>query len=166
MFQEEGDGKDKQRLTHLRDGEQDDGVFYTERICIFGYGSKRTQEKVAVCVCYLKGGSQQHGEQEEDSHLLALEQHQCVQSESGEHRFSFAAHGGTGWQSESIKSQHGCRYGCHIELCRTCLEPGEVHSPHGTDKAYRSPYTDGGEVFHQIHFISFQRIVGHGVGQG
>ena len=31
--------------------------FYTERICIFGYGSKRTQEKVAVCVCYLKGGS-------------------------------------------------------------------------------------------------------------
>ena len=29
------------------------------------------------------------------------------------------------------------------ELCRTCLEPGEVHSPHGTDKAYRSPYTDG-----------------------
>ena len=42
---------------------------------------------------------------------------------------------------------------------------GEVHSPHGTDKAYRSPYTDGGEVFHQIHFISFQRIVGYGVGQ-
>ena len=72
MFQEEGDGKDKQRLTHLRDGEQDDGVFYTERICIFGYGSKRTQEKVAVCVCYLKGGSQQHGEQEEIAIFLRL----------------------------------------------------------------------------------------------
>ena len=54
MFQEEGDGKDKQRLTHLRDGEQDDGVFHTERICIFRYGSKRTQEKVTIGVCYLK----------------------------------------------------------------------------------------------------------------
>ena len=62
----------EQFMAHLEEKEasaeeiwQDDGVFYTERICIFGYGSKRTQEKVAVCVCYLKGGSQQHGEQED-----------------------------------------------------------------------------------------------------
>lgn len=57
VLQEEGNGQNKKGLAHLRDGEQDDRVLYSEGVGKLGYGGKRTQEEVAIGVCNLQGGT-------------------------------------------------------------------------------------------------------------
>ena len=55
---------------------------YAKRVGIFGNGSKRTQEQVSIRIGNLQGRAQQHGEQEENGHLLLFEQHERIEAES------------------------------------------------------------------------------------
>ena len=162
------DEQEAERFAHLRERGEDDAVLYHEGIGVAVFQSRSPSLKVGrgVAVGDMKADTHEHGEEEENGHLTVPEERKSPKSQSIHKAFlPVALADGTGGHRQGIGRHEQAQDARHGKLVGRGLEAQEVHRPHGTDEAHRSPYADGRKGLDGVETGAVQCRKGHGICQ-
>ena len=162
--------QDTQGLGNLGEGYQHVGVLHSECTLVLGQIAEVGQERIGEAVGNLQRHSQEHREDEENSHLPLLEKGKGPQSH-GVHQgllLRRTVHRTLG-QGQGIESQQDTECTRNHILHRGLLhgsaaEMHQIHEPHRADKAHCTPYPDRREILDRILPGLLEDGVGHRVG--
>src|SRR5579872_811462 len=124
---------------------------------ILGHLRKIADKGIPEGIADLKRETQQHGINKEYEHLSPAKKYKGIQPERCKKRgFGPRPHRKAGRQRKRIDpKENPCRR-AQIELVGTLFPPAEIHHPHRTDEAHRSPYPDRWKILHVIVSPPFQ----------
>jgi len=162
--EEERNGENEERLGDLRNGDDQYGMPNAKRASVLGYFGEIVDEAVGKCIADLQGEAEEHGIDEEDQHLLVLEEHKCVETErGGKAPPGGIGHGGAGGHGEGIDAEEDAGGCADVELGGLQSVSLQIDPPHGAYKPDGPPNADGRKVLDGIVIPLFQDDKGHGV---
>jgi len=125
------------------------------------------QESVSVRIGELQRTTQQHCENEEESHLGALEKLECIESELLDKLLLMTfCQRRTLWKGKSVKPKYEGSGSSHVKLQRRGFESQQAHHPQRHDETYGAPDPHWRIIPDNIHPAVLHRAVGHRYRQG
>lgn len=130
-FQAEGNEQDAERFGDLRQRDQRIGVVGAERGGIFGDVAETGDEGIRKAVGNLQRNTQQHREDEEQGHLLLLEEREGAQPEGLDQALALGrAADRTRRKGHGIEPESETQHGALDELHAGSLETGRIADEH------------------------------------
>ena len=165
--QAERNQQDTECFGNLRQRNQDVGVLHGKRVSILLHAGKGGYKGVGVTIGDLQRHTQQHRENEEDTHLLVLEKGECPQTERINKRlFLHILVDGAVGKRQGVKTENDTPCRTDKELAVIMLKTEQIDNPHGADETDGTKYTDGRESLHRVVAASCQRRIGNRIVQG
>ena len=141
-------------------------MLHTEGVGIFLYRSETVDERIGKAVGDLQTHTEEHGEDEENRHVLLLEEREGTKPERIHEALLVCTFvDRTFRQCEGVEEQHDAENARSDELVLIVLESHEIHKPHGADETDGSKHADRWEVLHGVHSRFRESIICHGVGE-
>ena len=150
-FQEEGDEQNAERLTDLRQRDQNIGMLHEPLSLKGGIGAKTTDEGIGKSVGNLQTYAEEHGKEEEQGHALVAEEFEGVESHSFDQAFSLVAGvDRAGRQGQCVAGQQQTPSSRDKKLHIRVLPTQKINNPHRSDEAYCAKDANGREIFHGV----------------